>query len=223
MSRQKAKERQQDEALMSLKYLWAEEWAKIHPEDQKSGFHLSKRLWTLERVGSNYLRLRPAFVRSAEVSEPKFNDDDELQVKPRRSVFPEDDWKETLDDETPSWTNSIQMWTCCKDNEDDKDFDDPDREYFYSFLPFSRDIHLQSKLNLEVPVLKMLKCDPIYKPKPYGTERMEPRARNFQFEESTTEGHQEHAFDEAFEGNLAFAIFFFFLEQIQLNWINEGA
>ena len=107
----------------NLLHLWRQEWLK-HKPDCKSlakGNLLLKRLWTLFRVGSNWTRTRPAILRQAtdlnrkEYSfKPNIQGDEILHIRPRRPVFPEDEWQELIHDEDMaphSNGNTVLLWS----------------------------------------------------------------------------------------------------------------
>ena len=107
----------------SLLCLWKEEWLKLRPDGENlaKGNLLLKRLWTLFRVGSNWTRIRPALMRQscdhiskAYSFKPSIQDDELLHIRPRRPVFPEDEWQELLHDEDMaphSIGNSLLLWS----------------------------------------------------------------------------------------------------------------
>ena len=107
----------------SLLYLWRQEWIKHKPEFKSlaKGNLLLKRLWTLFRVGSNWTRTRPALLRQAtdlnrkEYSfKPNIQGDEILHIRPRRPVFPEDEWQELIHDEDMaphSNGNTVLLWS----------------------------------------------------------------------------------------------------------------
>jgi len=107
----------------SLLYLWRQEWLKHKPDSPSlaKGNLLLKRLWTLFRVGSNWTRTRPALLRQAtdlnrkEYSfKPQIQEDEILHIRPRRPVFPEDEWQELIHDEDMaphSNGNSLLLWS----------------------------------------------------------------------------------------------------------------
>jgi len=135
-TRQLAKERQlldpeSDDAKLRLPSLWSQEWAKVRGQIV-SGNLLMKRLLAMERMGSNWGRVKGALLRTssedveaaakAEAEAYVPQEDEELLVRPRVPVFPEDDWLEfnsatssigstAAAADLPSKGYSIKMWT----------------------------------------------------------------------------------------------------------------
>ena len=191
-TRQLAKQRQvegnESDRKMRLQYLWRSEWNKLHPESRVNGHFLMKRLWTLERLGSNWSRVKRALQRTLDPPclPPVQQDDEDLAVKPRRPVFPEDDGLDPLEDDVLSNGNSIKMWTGVgtlrPTKLDDAESGGEEDEIFRLF-PFDRDLHGQSALNIEVPTLQLAKRDPHMDAVQYTAERW--MAKGYTYRDST--------------------------------------
>ena len=133
LSRKHSKGQPQDSEA-NLLYLWKEEWLKLRPEYRSlaKGNLLLKRLWTLFRVGSSWTKVRPALMRQTSDQKrkeytgrsvttgtgvysfkPEIQEDEVLHIRPRRPVFPEDEWQELLHDEEMaphSIGNRVLLW-----------------------------------------------------------------------------------------------------------------